>query len=370
MHLNRQILHLVTGLSLSAEAAQELQRLLKKVSNWQALIADAELYAVANLLLKHVTDHSIEIDSKAKMSLRALSLRHRSVADARYRVITEISEIFADNDIPLVALKGLALAPMIYAEDRFRPMRDMDILVPTEKEQHAAELLREIGFNLPEQQANKYLRDSHQLPNATKKVDGFLISVEVHHDAFSRDVVGHLRYQDVESNLQIVRWRDLDVLTLGHSQMLHQVSTHLEGLHPGAILKLINVLDVVAYSEQFIDDIDWQEIKSRYPHVINTLLCLHLITPLSGALQEKIGGCVDAKPNGIGEIMQPLTAIINKRNSVKKQLNLLLRPSDWWLHLYYNTRPDKSLLLVKYWRHPTRVLTWLWQRFYSRVRGG
>lgn len=370
MDISRQILHKATCFALSETGAAELGALLAKVTHWQPLIRDAELYAVANLLLKHISEHDLKVDMSAHLSLKALALRHRKVANARYKVITEISELFSANDIPLIALKGLALAPMIYPEDRFRPMRDMDVLVPQNKEALAAELLREIGFNLPRQQANKYLRGSHQLPNATKKVDGFTISVEVHHDAFSRDVVGHLRYQDIAADLQTIKWRDLDVTTLGHSQMLHQVSRHLEGLHPGAVLKLINVLDVIAYSEQYIDEINWREIKSDYRHVINTLRCLHLVTPLSQALQDKIGGVVESPVSGVGEIMLPLTSVFNKRHSFKKKLNLLFKPSDWWLYLYYNTSPDKSLLLIKYWRHPLRVMTWLWQRFYSRIMGG
>ncbi len=370
MDLNRQILHKATALSLTQTDAAELNTLLAKVTNWKKLIGEAELYAVANLLLKHITEHDLTIGATERIGLKALSMRHTRVANARYKVFSEISQLFSDNDVPVVALKGLALAPMIYSEDRFRPMRDMDILVPQDKEQRAADLLRKIGFNLPQQQANKYLRDSHQLPNATKKIDGFTISVEVHHDAFSRDVVGHLRYQDVSPDLQTLKWRDVDLSTLGHSQMLHQVSRHLEGLHPGAVLKLINVLDVVAYSEYFIDEIDWQEINIKYKHVINTLQCLHLISPLSDALQNKIGGVVPSQVNGVGEIMLPLSAIFNKRNTLKKKLTLLFKPSDWWLHLYYNTNLNQPLWPIKVWRHPMRVMTWLWQRFYSRIMGG
>jgi len=152
--------------------------------------------------------------------------------------------------------------------------------------------------------------------------------------------------------------------------MLHHVSRHLEALHPGAVLKLINVLDVIAYCETYIEEIDWPELQSRYSHVINTLHCLHLITPLPASLQAKIGPLASSSPQGVGEIMQPLTSIISKRNSFKERYKLLFKPSDWWLHLYYNVHPDKSLWRVKMGQHPLRLITWFWQRFYSRIRGG
>lgn len=370
MDLNRQILHKATAISLTETAAGELGDLLSKVTDWQLLLRETELYAVSNLLYKHIVEHDLDIDGDVRISLKALSMRHSLVANARYQTISEISQVFADNDIPLLALKGLALAPMIYPEDRLRPMRDMDILVPQDKELLAAELLRDIGFKLPKLQPNKYMRDSHQLPNATKKVGGFTISVEVHHDALSRDVVGHLRYEDLAENSQTIQWRDITLTTLGHTDMLHQISRHLEGLHPGAVLKLINVLDVVQYAEHYIKEINWQEIKTDYAHVINTLRCLHLISPLSEQLRSKIGGVPDTQPRGIGEIMLPLSAIFNQRISVKQKLPMLFMPSDWWLYLYYNTSPTQSLFFVKYVRHPLRVMTWLWQRFYSRLMGG
>ena len=370
MDLNRQILHKATAISLTETAAAELNALLAKATDWQLLLREAELYAVANLLYKHIVEHDLKIGAEERISLKALSMRHSLVANARYKTIAEISQVFTDNGIPMLALKGLALAPMIYPEDRLRPMRDMDILVPQDKEQLAAELLRGIGFKLPKQQANKYMRDSHQLPNATKKVDGFTISVEVHHDALSRDVVGNLRYEDLVDKIQKVQWREISLSTLGHTDMLHQISRHLEGLHPGAVLKLINVLDVVQYAEQYIDEINWQEIKTDYAHVINTLRCLHLISPLSDRLQNEIGGVTNAQPSGIGEIMLPLSTIFNQRSSVKQKFTLLFKPSDWWLYLYYNSSPTNSLWVIKYIRHPLRVITWLWQRLYSRLMGG
>jgi len=253
-----------------------------------------------------------------------------------------------------------------------RPMRDIDILVPREQEQQAGDILRSIGFHLPEAQPSKYMRDSHQLPNATKKVNGFTISVEIHHDALSRDAPGHLFYEDVIPHVQTVTWRELEFKTLGHQQMLHQVSKHLEGLHPGAVLKLINVMDVVLYAEQYIDEVNWDELKSQSPHVLNTLKCLHMIYPLSVQLQLKISDTpLDHKElAGVGMIMLPLTHIITKRNTVLKQLNLLFRPSDWWLHLYYNVDPNKSLWLVKCLRHPLTIAGWISKRLFSRALGG
>ena len=370
MDINRQILHRIACLRLTESRAKDLQKLFDEVVDWQKLIARAEVYSVSTMLLKHITEHNLSIDSSVLLQLKALSVRHRLIANARYRVIQELTELFSANDIPWLALKGLALSPMIYPSEEFRPMRDMDILVPHKKAEFAADLMRENGFNIEQEQPNKYMRNMHQLPNATKQVDGFTISIEIHHDGYTRETAGHLRFEQVVESAQMIVWRETNIMTMGHIQMLHQVSRHMEGMHPGAVLKLINVMDVVVYCEHFIDELDWHSLHKDYYHVINSLRVLHLISPLSQALQAKVGGVVDMQLNGIGEIMNSMTYALNKRHTLREKFKLLFLPSDWWLHLYYNVPPEKSLLTTKLCRHPLRIASWLWQRVYSRILGG
>jgi hypothetical protein len=154
--------------------------------------------------------------------------------------------------------------------------------------------------------------------------------------------------------------------------MLHQVTRHLAGLHPGAVLKMINVLDVVLYAEKFQDELDWLTLAKRYPHVLNTLRCLHYIVPLSSSLQARVGGLSEPLPamSGVGETMLPLTMIAASKDSVGQKLRHLLTPPDWWLHLYYNVSPENTLRWVKTVRHPLTVARWLGKRAWSAILGG
>lgn len=375
----RNLLHQFTRSALSVEQADTLRLALNGFDDWHALLAQVELYGISNWVLKHCREQDFEIPQSISLSLKALAVRHRSAANARYVLMQVLIEKFAEHDVPLVALKGLALAPMIYPSDELRPMRDLDVLVPRAKEALAAKLIREMGFDLPESQPSKFMRNSHQLPNATKTVNGFNISLEIHHDALSRDAPGSLFYEDVLPALQTVKWRDVEFKTLGHEQMLHQVCRHLQAMHPGAVLKLINVMDVVLYCEQYADDIDWPSLTKNYAHVINTLKCLHLIMPLSAQLQQRIAwptkteltdDKIMGRLSGVGDTMVSPKNIMSSRNSRSVQLKLLFSPSDWWLHLYYNVEPYYSLLIVKTVRHPATILAWLGQRLYSRLLGG
>ncbi len=366
----QKALHLLIRDQLSSEDVEWLKTSLKANKGYRQLASKAELYAVAALVEANLDRHQIEVPKDVSMVFKSLALRHKAMSDARYTVLSEIVSLFGQHQIPFVPLKGAALAPMIYPYEHHRPMRDMDILLPRSKQYQAADILREIGFDLPHQQPNRYMRFAHQLPNATIQKNGFTISVELHRDAFASDARSTLVYEEVEPDLRTVQWRDLNLPCLGHEQMLHHVSRHLESLHPGAVLKLANVLDLILYAEKFQEEINWQEIKQHYSHVINSLQCLHLIRPLDPGLIEKIDGVHETETKGLGETMTALTVIFSKQNSFKKKLKLLFVPSDWWLHLYYNTRLNRSLVWIKFIRHPFTVLKWLSTRFYSGLLGG
>ena len=366
----QQLLQSLARISLSGDEYSELKARLQALEDWQAFLRDAELNAIVPLIYRHFEEHKYQPPAEVKLSLKALQLRHRAAANARYQLMQELQNAFSEASIPLVGLKGVALAPMLYQEDYLRPMRDVDVLVPAESQTAAGEILRSLGFDLPEQQPSRFMRDSHQLPNATRQVNGFTISVEIHHDAISRDVPGSLKFCDVVDELKTVQWRELQVVTLGHEHMLHQVCLHLAGLHPGAVLKLINVLDVVLYAEKYIGEIDWARVARDYPHVVNTLRCLHYIVPLSASLQSKVGGVPQAALEGVGETMQPFVMISNSKQPLLQKLSALLAPPEWWMYLYYNVDPDKSLLITKLVRHPLNVIFWVGKRLYSGLLGG
>jgi hypothetical protein len=365
----RLLLQKFTALDLSSSAVKEISSMIETVNDWDVFLGEAELHGLSAIVLKHANDYCLEFPETLKLSFRALLLRHNAHADARYKVAAELLDHLQAAGCPVLFLKGLALSPLIYPSDGLRPMRDIDILIPREDKIRVAKVIRELGFELPDRHSDKYNRDSHQMPNAWKYVNGFKISVEVHHDAIERDAPGHLYYEDI-SPRQSVQWRDIVIETLNHEQMLDQLCRHLVGRHPGSILKLINVADIVLYSEKYIDQVDWARVRDDFPHIINTLKCLHLVVPLSEALQQEIGGVHDVQLEGVGEVMPVLKDVVYANIPLADKFRAIFLPSDWWLHLYYVVPPDQSLLSVKLWRHPMALVPFIGKRIVSRLLGG
>jgi len=328
-----------------AELDHAAQALMAE-TDWQEWINQVELHGLSGFVNKHLADYDLPIPNELRLPLKALKTRHTAASEARFEALKQINEVFVKNDIPYLGLKGAALI------------------------NQAADCLREIGFDLPTEQPSKFMRDMHQLPNATKTVNGFLCSVELHRDGISREVVGHFYYPKSDQHLQQINWDGLSFASLEDVQMLHQVTRHLEGLHSGAVLKLINVMDVIGLASHIEQSGQWSRLEKEYPHVINTLKCLHLLTPLPENLQNAAEPLSNKPVQGVGEIMVSLRSALFSNTNVKKKLNLLLSPSDWWLYLYYNVDPKKSLWWIKAIRHPLRVSNWLLRRIYSGLVGG
>ncbi len=367
---DKTLLHLLTRIRGSETWAAELGSHFSEVRDWRKLVRRLEENAIAPLALEHVQHHELLVDPVFLMSLRALALRHRGACDTRYQTLRTIQAAFNTAGVRFVALKGLALAPLIYPRDNLRPMADMDVLLSTEQLKPAADILRNIGFRLPEKHPGRFMHWGHQLPNATKKINRFTISIEIHHNAFAQDVPGSLCFEDAIATAQTVRWRELEFPALDHELMLHHICRHLAGLHPGDFIKLINMLDAVQYAVSYFDEIDWKKMERQYSHAVNTLRCLHPIIPLDERLREKVGHLAQREIPGTGRVMPALSRIYRKKVSLPQKLRLLFNPFDWWLHLYYNVSPTDSLLPVKLFRHPLNLMKWLGRRLFSALIEG
>ena len=368
--LSQKLLFMCARLDSADVDAHQLQQLLPEIKDWQAILNRLEENGLAPLFYSHITHHSLSIDSTTSLALKALVLRHQSVSKARYQAIQELHEALDNESIPWVALKGLALASSLYLEVGQRPMRDMDILVPKQDLSRVANIMRSLGYELPEEQPSRYMKGTHQLPNAEKTINGFTISVEIHHNAISQDAYDSLRFEDVVESTKDVQWGDLSILVLSNELMLHQLCRHLEALHPGGNLKLVNVIDVVSFAEKNVASLNWQLISNQYPHVLNTLRCLNYIIPLNPELSGIVNVQQQPMLQGVGQIMLPLSTIFNARSSQSEKMRRLFNPPDWWLHLYYGVNPRHKLLFVKCVRHPLRLCQWAFNRLISRLLGG
>ena len=334
----------------------ELGDIQSAINRSKGLVEQAEAHGVASFFYQFTKDYGFELTEETKRQLQSLTLRHKLASETRQSVLRSVINQFAEQEIDLVLLKGIALRYMIYDQSMTRPMRDMDILIRQSDLVVAKVALEKLGFVFDAAYPSIYMGDIHHLPNAVKQVDGMNISLEVHHQVYSRDVEGSQNFEQIIGQAQKIKiGDDHEALTLDHVSMLNHLCRHT--FSPAPEVRLIHQYDIVKYAQTYVQEIPWQKLQTEYAFILNTLRCLHYSIFLPEQIKQKTGKSSDRKIAGVGQAMLPYTHILRKNKNFLKRLKMLFKPSPWWMHVNYNMAPDQSLLRCYLFDHPKKVMT-------------
>lgn len=330
---------------------------------WQSLTDEANYHGVTLLsapivaALSRRAPDAVPLD--AKRAFLALASRHRQATAARESCVDRLLEAFAAADIPMILLKGSALAHLIYPAPEVRPMIDIDILIDPAKKQAAVEVARDLGYVFESRYESDFSARMHHLPPAMIVQSGFRIFLEIHTDAISNDQPYRLTFSDLTAQPRSFRrGAGPDGLALGHTDMLRHLARH--AFDPARQVRLIHLYDLWRYQAIFRDEIDWRDIEARFGYVMVVLRLVCCIFPNNppGTVPWTIGPC----PAGAGFGMIPLREIAASNLAPIGKLSALFSPPPWWLHGFYGVPPEKSLLICRTVRHPVTVLKWLSKR--------
>lgn len=100
--------------------------------DWERVLESAARHGVASLVYWN-RQNSIEerqVGDRHLESFQAVCYWHSVHNDDLYERLRDILKLFAQERIPVVVLKGAALAALIYPRLTLRSMGDIDILVP------------------------------------------------------------------------------------------------------------------------------------------------------------------------------------------------------------------------------------------------
>ncbi|MFW2438961.1 MAG: nucleotidyltransferase family protein [Arenicellales bacterium] len=353
-----RLLALAARINPDEQDKKVLSHAISTFSNWEALVTEAENNAVAPLLFTSLRDCGAEIPQHIKRKLYALVQRHRWANQARAEAMAELSEACKKSSIQLIVLKGSYLAHTIYPDPSLRTMSDIDLLAPQDKALAVQQILRDLGYTVPDHAGSQYMSEHHHLPGAYIERNGVQIHVEVHHDALSGDAPASITTKNLTSELKDFSIEGANYTALGHQDQLRHLYHHMS--EPASKLKLIWCLDIVYFASHFEKEIDWPALGKNYPQVINAFRLVDYIIPLPENLRQHIPLNQRPMPAGTGVSILPLSTIL--REPVKQRVKDLLNPSSWWLRLYYGVSPDDNLLLTRWIRHPWQVMEWVIRR--------
>ncbi len=368
MNDHTNLLRLCCRLDLDPPVRQRFRQSALEIRDWDALIRCAESHALSNLLYTHLLSCDIAIPDQPGILFKALTAKHQRVNRERSNALHQILDKFAQNRIETVLLKGMALINCLYSNQYQRPMGDIDLLVPASKAVLAQQSLREIGYSAGDRkQGHRY--DHHHLPIASRISNGMVIQVEIHRDTLSGDVTESMSFDDVIKDANPITVNGRSCFTLGHHDMLKHLCHHT--FEPCDQIKLGAVADIYGYATRYFDQIDWSLLKAKQPHTINTLRCLHFLSPLPVMLSERLSAPKVRAPTGVGYVFPALSNMDSMPDSLAEKIGRLVAYSfcsDWGLHIYYAVPPERSLTLVRLIRHPARMLYWITRRLWAGFR--
>ena len=350
---------------------QQLAQKASELNDWAKIPTQAEAHGLAPLLYLHLQAAGVELPLPVKRELQGLYLRHRRANQVRTRVLSDIISAYQAAGIQVLVLKGAALAQLIYPQPGLRPMRDLDILVKKSDAIRAQRLLAELGFHAPLPE-NGVLPNKH-LASASLRTEGFLTSVEVHHNLFDESFPASMEIEDLTvSPLSFsLPQSNLTAYTLGYEDMLWHLCQHMTwNASVFRPTRLIWIADIVTFAEHFVHEIDWPRLQAHYPLVLNVLSLIHFMTPLSEALLNQAPIKIGQAPQGIGVHFQgwPSSSIASqKEKGYRRILHDTFFPSEWWLRLHYGVDTTRPLLWYRWVRHPFDILGWTVQLLRERL---
>jgi hypothetical protein len=372
MNPSYELLALCASTQCTDSQYAQIARQAAVLQDWNAIPRLAEQHGLAPLLYTHLKAAGIHPPSNVWRNIHALYLRHCLASQARERTLVEITVAFANAGIQMLVLKGAALAYVLYDDPALRPMRDVDLLVSRADVVRAQQVLGKLGFSAPVPSAEA-LPDRHT--GAARDVDGFMITVEVHHNLFStQDTPLSMTIGDMLSApLPFVLGETAQVAhTLGYEDMLWHLCQHTR-LSSGVFgeNRLIWVADIVGFAERYVQGVDWALVRAHYPLVLRTLSLFHFLTPLSETLLNTASIELGAAPDSIGAdfVGWPRFSIAQQRH---KGMLAIIRdtcwPSEWWLRLHYGLGSADGVFGVRYFHHLLHILGWVWHLLRERVR--
>jgi hypothetical protein len=327
--------------------AGRLRAALEAQPSWNDFLDGAEYHGLETLLAAHVRAASVQIPSAAGDRLKARSVQQSHALAVRTRVVSECLSALAQAGIPVLVLKGAALARLVYANPLLRPMHDVDLLVPATEARRAWDVLHCLGFSPSGQAVGA---SHHHLRGMSRTIDGATLTIELHTELLARTpFVAPLRYQDLCCASQTFEWNGLTVRTLGREDMLWHVYAHAFVINVFCRgIRLISVADLMHVTEVWLDAIDWDDMNRRYRRLVRALPYVHHLAPWSRRVRDRFrssgaGACAAVRP--IGPPLEWWGALHHE----------VLWPPAWWFAMRYGVRGPVDWAWFRFIGHPARL---------------
>jgi len=261
---------------------------LKKLSpaDGESLIVLALRFRVGGLFYREIKSRNFLaelIPVGARNRLREAYRNRATINTSLFFDALKVLKSLADNQLPVIALKGLSLAKNIYGDIALRPMSDMDLLVKEEDLLRAGRILLTLGYKqyFPAWEESTLKIYSH-LPPFTNKRGA---EIELHWNIVTPDSPIKVDLDGLWERTCLIKVDNVEVRALSPEDLFLHLCIHA-CVHLETGIDLIPLCDLAGLIKTSADKIDWQiviERATRWGGQKCVYLMLLLVRELLGA---------------------------------------------------------------------------------------
>jgi hypothetical protein len=230
-------------------------------AQWQALTERSTFQGVSSLLFAALEQQELQVPSFVVETLQTQHRRSALAGAASYYALAKLLPEFTSQQIPVVLLKGAALAKWLYPAPALRPFGDLDCLIRQTHVSQVSAILRAHGYT-PGQELAAGFRDAYYSEMSFARHIPPRTSVDLHWNLFVP--LFYRRRMDLEwfwSHTQPLVFGEQSVLILDPAAQLVHLAVHASLNHQNEP-RLIWLYDLALLIERYKTQIDWGDIQA------------------------------------------------------------------------------------------------------------
>lgn len=235
-----------------------------EIPNEAVLLETAQAEGVTALCYENLRQSPIwrNCSESLRTALTKITYQEAALEMLRAEELRKILAVLAEHDLPVLIMKGAALAYTLYPKPHLRSRCDTDILLPTRKDaEHASEILQMIGYEQPMAVPGDLI--SYEL-GCYKKMMGEVNHTLDIHWGMSNSALFANRFSFNELKTSVIPIPKLTPQAYGLSAqhaLLLACMHRINNLWPGIADRLIWIYDIHLLAES-LAGIQWQEFAT------------------------------------------------------------------------------------------------------------
>jgi hypothetical protein len=201
------------------------------------------------------------IPPEVMAQLKVLAQWHAFYNMNLYGKLQEVLNAFSQQRIPVIVLKGAALAALVYEDISLRSMKDLDLLVRGEDLDAADRLLRTLRYVPNESHHSQAWYREHHHHLAPYVAQDHSLVLELHHHILPPTIAERIPIHTLWQRAQPAQIISMTTLVLAPEDLLLHLSLHLVGdICINGVGKLRALRDIAEIISRYKESIDWEHL--------------------------------------------------------------------------------------------------------------